>query len=186
METKECYTCKERLDVTAFCRRGKNTERLQSSCRRCRNKRFYSSRVAPVDLPDFKHCTKCNMVLHRASFSRHKGTSDGLQGRCTACRKACEIARREAKGVYQYDVTRKYGITAVEYAELLFIQGGVCAICKFPPSGKMKVLCVDHDHNTGAVRGLLCNGCNVGLGRFKDSISLLSEAVDYLVRNRAR
>lgn len=60
---------------------------------------------------------------------------------------------------------------------MLEAQGGCCAICKAPKGNK---LCVDHDHRTGKVRGLLCSNCNAGLGMFKDSEDLLQSAKGYL------
>jgi hypothetical protein len=73
---------------------------------------------------------------------------------------------------------RRYGITEEQYQQMLADQGNACAICRTPFEG-IKV-CVDHCHDTKKVRGLLCDGCNVGLGRFKDSPNLLQRAVDYL------
>lgn len=62
----------------------------------------------------------------------------------------------------------KYGITLAQYNEMLAEQGGVCAICHRPESvhiaGKRIALSVDHNHETGAVRGLLCKGCNTFMG----------------------
>ncbi len=63
-------------------------------------------------------------------------------------------------------------------------QGGVCAICEQPEtaqrSGRAKWLAVDHDHGTGAVRGLLCSNCNPMLGYAKDDPALLRAAASYL------
>jgi hypothetical protein len=56
--------------------------------------------------------------------------------------------------------------------------GGLCDICGGVPTGIG--LCIDHDHETGMVRGLLCNGCNIGLGGFRDNPRLLIRAADYL------
>jgi hypothetical protein len=77
---------------------------------------------------------------------------------------------------------RKYGLTPREYNALLRAQSGVCAICGQPPAAN-KILCVDHDHKTDEVRGLLCNNCNTGLGMFKDRIRLLAAAIVYLEDN---
>lgn len=77
----------------------------------------------------------------------------------------------------------RYGIGGEEYAQLLENQGGVCAICGSPcPTGKD--LSVDHDHGTGAIRGLLCHHCNIGLGHFKDNPALLNAAIAYLGRHQ--
>jgi hypothetical protein len=80
----------------------------------------------------------------------------------------------------------KYGISYHDYQALLNAQNGVCAICKKPETKMIKnsiaTLAVDHDHETGAIRGLLCYACNLGLGNFKDSPENLSNAIDYLKR----
>jgi hypothetical protein len=83
---------------------------------------------------------------------------------------------REQWGFY---LKRTYGLTIKEYEAMLTGQGGVCRICK-PPPPKGGKLHVDHDHNTGKVRGLLCRNCNHGLGNFKDNPFLLIEAYKYL------
>lgn len=79
-------------------------------------------------------------------------------------------------------VQKTYGISAEQYADLLRLQGGRCAICGVKP--KSKRLAVDHDHRTGAVRGLLCagdKGCNSRLlGGAHDSIAMLAAAWHYL------
>lgn len=76
---------------------------------------------------------------------------------------------------------RKYGITPEEYDERLAAQGGVCAICGEPPEDPRGYrMHVDHDHATGAVRGILCGSCNRGLGNFGDDIDRLLAAVEYL------
>lgn len=78
-----------------------------------------------------------------------------------------------------YELKRNYGITLAEYAALLEKQGGVCATCRSVCSVRAK-LCVDHDHVTGKVRGLLCVKCNTGLGVFGDSVSIIESALAYL------
>ena len=74
---------------------------------------------------------------------------------------------------------RTYGITPEHYALMLTAQAGRCAICHKPPGGKQQ-LGIDHCHTRDHVRGLLCNNCNNGLGRFKDNPDLLRAAADYL------
>jgi hypothetical protein len=70
---------------------------------------------------------------------------------------------------------RRYGITATQFDELLAKQGGVCAIC-----GRENPEHVDHDHETGKVRGILCFNCNGGLGQFSDNTERLANAIEYL------
>lgn len=79
---------------------------------------------------------------------------------------------------------RAYRLSDTEYRALLASQGGGCAICGSPPepgSGpSTKRLHVDHDHESGKVRGLLCTRCNPGLGYFGDSPERLRAAADYI------
>ena len=79
---------------------------------------------------------------------------------------------------------RMYGITDAEYDALLESQDGLCAICRQPETtirnGRVQPLSVDHDHETGAIRGLLCARCNHMLGAAKDKASTLWAAVQYL------
>lgn len=82
---------------------------------------------------------------------------------------------------------RRYGITLEEYDTMLMKQNDVCAICKNPEtmkhkSGRFYNLSIDHDHETGRVRGLLCRNCNVGLGNFADDILQLRSAISYLTK----
>jgi hypothetical protein len=84
---------------------------------------------------------------------------------------------------------RMFGIDLQQYNELLISQNKVCAICKkedtgITKSGKQKELAVDHYHSTGEVRGLLCFHCNSSLGKLKDSVDLLQNAIDYLKNSR--
>lgn len=80
---------------------------------------------------------------------------------------------------------RAYGISLAEYDDIFAAQGRVCAICRCECNRSTTTrLCVDHNHDTGRVRGLLCFQCNVGLGKFLDSYELISAAADYLKQER--
>ena len=79
-----------------------------------------------------------------------------------------------------------YGLTPEQYEKMLEEQNGTCAICKMPETwthkktGKVASLSVDHDHETGKIRGLLCRDCNQSIGKFKDNAKLLYAAYEYL------
>ena len=77
---------------------------------------------------------------------------------------------------------RKYGLTVAEYEAMLADQGGGCAICRRPPRDDI-ALHVDHDHLTGAVRGLLCFRCNNAIGDLRDDLELVYRMLDYLDRD---
>lgn len=74
---------------------------------------------------------------------------------------------------------RRYGVTRAEFDARVEAQGSRCAICGTSDHGS-KEWHLDHNHSTGAPRGLLCFQCNVGLGRFGDSVERLQSAVEYL------
>ena len=85
----------------------------------------------------------------------------------------------------KYDIARGkrirlYGITVTEYERLFNEQNGVCAICQ--KDNGLIALCIDHDHNTNEVRGLLCNLCNRGIGLFNDNPDLLNKAKLYVIK----
>jgi len=91
--------------------------------------------------------------------------------------KTREIRRRE-------HLKRKYGLTPEQVADTLRTQGGACAGCREVLAGGKKV-CPDHDHQTGAFRGVLCHGCNAALGLVKDCPETLRRLANYLQRTSA-
>jgi Recombination endonuclease VII len=99
-----------------------------------------------------------------------------------------EARRIKPEAYRRYALNRYYGITPEEYGRMLADQKGLCAVCGNPETsaykGKPRLMHVDHDHETGGVRGLLCFGCNNGLGAFKDDPARLRAAADYIERHR--
>jgi hypothetical protein len=91
---------------------------------------------------------------------------------------------RNPEGDRDLELKRDFGISMEEYKVMHSKQGGVCAICKEPEKviykGTLRSLSVDHCHQTGKVRGLLCTKCNRGLGLLQDSLDLLKKSVAYL------
>lgn len=77
-----------------------------------------------------------------------------------------------------------YGVSEEVYKDLLERQFGKCAICGASWQASGRRFSVDHSHETGKVRGLLCGSCNFGLGQFKDDPDLLMRAVGYLMASR--
>lgn len=74
---------------------------------------------------------------------------------------------------------RLYGLTTDMVATMIALQGGTCAICKTPIEAKSAH--VDHNHDSGKVRGILCSSCNLGLGKFRDDFEVLRSAAMYLL-----
>lgn len=86
----------------------------------------------------------------------------------------------KCKGDY---LMENYGISIEVYNEMRRLQNNKCLICGNTFDNKTVVACVDHNHTTGKVRGILCRTCNIGIGNLKDDISLLAMAIKYLEKN---
>jgi hypothetical protein len=146
-----------------------------------------------------RNCSKCKEYLPLNFFSN--AAQSNRHPYCKSCMsKANKISKIRNKETYEkYKVkTRlkareksmieKYGLTLEQYQLIHDEQNGVCKICgnaetALQPNGKeVKDLCVDHCHKYNIVRGLLCHGCNAGIGYFKDNIKSLEQAIIYLKR----
>lgn len=121
------------------------------------------------------------LAYNRAWIARNPDKVRERQRRYDAKRKDDPKRIEQKKHIARASSLRlKYGITQEQYDEMVRRQNGLCAICEHAPI--QKVLVVDHDHKTGVIRGLLCDACNVGLGRFGDDPKLLRAALRYLER----
>lgn len=121
----------------------------------------------PRVAPDMAHCPDCDQDLPGDQFYWHRYSGNRSAGPC----RVCTVFRLRLK---------KYGITRQRYEELDVEQGGGCAICGLR-CATHDALSVDHDHQTGEVRGLLCQNCNTGLGVFADNPERLIAAAAYLM-----
>lgn len=96
-------------------------------------------------------------------------------------------AKANPEKVRHTKLMRKYKISLEKYNELYINQSGVCAVCLRPETmkylEKVRQLCVDHDHETGKVRGLLCSNCNRALGLLQDSPVVCNALKEYLITN---
>ncbi len=130
---------------------------------------------------------KCKQEKPIDDFGIDRSKPDGKRIYCKVCRIPENVRWHKIRKprrlhstltMYQLSFTRK------DFEQLLLQQGGVCAICgeveTATKPGGVKRLCIDHDHNTKKVRGLLCTRCNSGLGWFRDDPTLLAKALEYL------
>ena len=163
-----------------------------------------------------KVCYICKLTLRAADYYPSSKAKDGLQHACKKCmreyangrrrlemldpikaeaRRAKERAAVEARrikdparmrAITTDSLLRKtYGLSLKEFSALSAAQGDVCAICG-SKCGNYSRLSVDHDHETGAIRGLLCNTCNRGVGLMKDNPAVLRAAAEYLEKAAER
>lgn len=89
--------------------------------------------------------------------------------------------RRNKHLFRDYNLSR-YGITSLEYEAMLALQSGGCACCGAVANRTGKRLFVDHDHVTGAIRGIICHKCNAGIGALGDDAEGVRRALAYLER----
>lgn len=123
-----------------------------------------------------KTCRKCNQTLPLDSFYRGKAE-------CKPCHLKDKRDNYDPDKTADIHLKSKYGISLIEYNEMLKSQDGVCAVCKqfsVDRSATHKRMPVDHCHVTGKVRAILCNRCNLILGKANDSIELLNNLSNYL------
>jgi hypothetical protein len=154
----------------------------------CRLHDYRMQRHGSLDKPpvhnkrDGKECRECGET-DEANFYGY------LKRQCKPCYRAYQRAYdrqyREKRGFgkgREWQMRRDYGIDLAEYLAMFDAQGGACAICRQDPTEgeRPKSLHVDHNHSTGKVRGLLCNGCNRALGFALDNPAILRAAADYL------
>jgi hypothetical protein len=131
-------------------------------------------------------CKYCGLEAHSSDdfklFRPHKQSKFGYLNLCKECRNSREKTYKKPsyEKRRQYMLKHKYNITPTDYNVFYEEQQGCCAICGVHQSKLEKPLAVDHCHDTGQVRGLLCFDCNTGIGKLKDSIELLKKALQYL------
>lgn len=161
MKTKLCKTCGETKPVTAFRLREEAKDGYAYRCKTCQAAagREYVKRYAAD--PEWREKRRAhNAAYHQATWAKRADVRHWSQ------------------------IRAKYGIEPADYRAILEAQGHACAICKGQPS-RTKRLHIDHDHVTNHVRGLLCDSCNLALGKFRDDPELLRAAAAYLELSRA-
>lgn len=177
-DTGHCAECRDRLNAEA---RGRSARKKEAGiCQWC-------------DAPVEEGKTLCRPHLDAASVAQKAlMRSRRKRGRCGACGGSCSADALYCRACSTLSAARrsKYDLSPADYDRMEAEQGGVCAICggTQPPKGTRRGgrLYVDHDHTTGAVRGLLCAPCNYALGAFKDSPAVLRSAAAYLDAHAAR
>ena len=134
-----------------------------------------------------KRCCHCKKVKPVEDFHRDKTTSDGLNRRCNICdgesNKAYYQSKHESEPEYYQNqhLKTRFGITLADYDKMAEIQNGVCAICSESEVRKDRArLSIDHNHETGKIRALLCDRCNRLIGIAKEDIILLNKVIKYL------
>ena len=160
---KRCTKCGEWKDVSLFNKDIRKKDGLHSSCKSCKAVVYAASYQARAAI---KRAYSKQYRIDNAEKVRAYGKKYNQENK---------------DKVRKYGLKSNYGLSMSDYEELLKAQGGGCAICgTTKPNGNRDVFFVDHDHDTGVVRGLLCAKCNSALGFMQDDIGILGRAIAYL------
>lgn len=130
-------------------------------------------------------CNQCKLTKPSAGFVKNIHSKTGFRKVCKDChnKKAKTYRTENPDAIKNSKLKQTLGVTLADKIAMIEKQQGCCAICKVDLK-TVKLTSVDHCHNTGKIRGVLCNACNVGLGHFRDSIKNLFFAAVYLLKNR--
>lgn len=160
---KPCRHCGIEKPLAAYYRDSAARDGHRPECIDCskRKRREQYANVREASIRRARAWQLANPERHRANQQRRRAKPEN------------KLKEREGY------LRRKYGITLEEYSALFEAQGGLCALCRREPTEGIS-LHVDHDHETGEIRGLLCFLCNNALGDFDDDPVRLRAAADYL------
>jgi hypothetical protein len=185
---KICARCRNPKTVNEFGIDRSRKEGRNPYCAEClralsREKylRLHPTRPSPKVVDGKKRCNRCASLLTLEKFAPQTSGAGGRRSICRACDLPSVRSRYSPVKNRGYILKRKYGLHQDDYDRMLEAQNGRCAICGTDrPGGRGYAFHVDHCHDSGDVRGLLCHGCNVSLGHFKHSEAVLRSAIQYL------
>src|SRR4051812_21679326 len=159
-ELKRCPRCGQSKPLDGFHRSSAAKDGRQGHCKACNRdylrdraaQRPRKTRVRVAAPAGCKWCADCSSIKPLDEFPRNRNTSDGRAQYCKPCHNARSLESRTRLhgSTRHYHLKRRYGLGAADVAAMIEAQGGVCAICKMRAPEH-----VDHDHKTGAVRGVL-------------------------------
>jgi len=175
---KVCSACHQPKPISKFYIQTISSDGHAAICRKCARAET-GRRGEAIG----KRCPRCGRAEPEVTFGRNRRRGDGRAVYCASCTRLYANTYYAAKS-HDCIVSKAYGLKRGQYAEMLEAQGGVCAICGQPEAqkfaGKLKRLSVDHDHQTGRARALLCSACNAIIGYGQDDKARLQKAIAYL------
>ncbi len=126
---------------------------------------------------EMKICKTCQTEKPLSEFWKrtYKSGVVKTQSKCKSCQ---TTKRRKYYKPHEY-ARRKWNLTEEEYTTLINRSQGLCEVCNTPMGDKR---CIDHNHSTGEIRGVLCNKCNTALGLVGDNTTTLTKLIQYLER----
>lgn len=172
---KKCTKCGVEKPEINFSKQKKGAGGLTAACKDCNSKAgklYYQNNWEKITA---KNKRWWDAHPEAASAKRHKRYWNNIEDEKKRHRK---FITENPEYMRTSMLKRKYGLTPKDFDRMSKEQGGVCAVCKLVPGGKG--FYIDHNHETGRVRGLLCFTCNMALGLLKDSAIVARSAAEYL------
>jgi hypothetical protein len=183
---KTCSKCGVEKLVSEFSKNSAAPDGIRIYCKECcareakaRQKKNMARDTVVV--PQSKKCPGCKKEKSSLDFYKNHRNIDGLYSYCKECdvkAKAGYTERNLARDIVVVPRFKTCPVCKIEKSSNGFTKNYLCKICSIDLHNKRA--CVDHDHLTNMVRGILCHGCNCGLGQFNDSVELLTIGIDYL------
>lgn len=183
---KWCPICNQMKTIEEFYVHRAHKNGRQTYCKPCANKgaimRHQANKAKIKIIPENKKCTKCKKIKNAKEFSSCSTKLNGLRSTCKKCdSKILKLYRKNNPDkARDQDLRREFGITLLQYRQMLSDQGECCKICHRHQSQFKHSLHVDHNHKTGRVRALLCGPCNHALGLLQENETVVLALAQYI------
>ncbi len=174
---KKCCTCKEEKSLDNFRKDRRNKDGLHLVCNSCNSKNqrdWYKKNPEHVKAYAKKRYHENKIAISNRRKELLKANPEKYR---VARRKLYNPLKAKEYAWKQAGINMKID----QYEIMLKEQNNACAICFTPQSQLKRKLNVDHNHETGQVRALLCDSCNRGIGYFKESLEIIERAKNYLI-----
>lgn len=169
---KACSKCKEVKPLEEFYVDSRHKDGRKGSCKKCYSAQAKAGLTANPERQVAKRAR--GRQWHAANPERT--STNGQRWRAAN-------PEHNKKKNRRWELHTKYGITPEQFDDLLAAQNGECACCyTSEPGGQWDTFCIDHDHTTGKIRGLLCHRCNLAIGMLGDSLEGVERAMEYMRR----
>lgn len=172
-----CTDCKIEKSASEFSRKGKGKwgqQKYQSYCKKCENIRKKNRPLSQDQRDRHREYRRTWAVKNQARLTELQAT-----------RRAKDPEYHTWQS-YNNHLWKKYRIRWDDYEEICRRQDNKCGICGEPLSFEPKRPAIDHDHDSGRIRGILCDACNKGLGHFQDNVQIVRAALAYLERDASQ
>ena len=161
-----CNSCNEKKELSLFAKNKSNFAGVNSECKRCRSKRRTTQEYRNQE--NKRRSTPEQKKRMYLSFVKYKNKNKK------------KVALTQKK----WFLKKFYGLSYDQYQNILKSQDNKCAICGLDQKNCARTFNVDHKHEEGKVRGILCNNCNTGIGLFKENEMIMHKAINYLIEHQ--